>query len=534
MKLKKPNLKLQTIITLLVCCVIAISLLVTDLLISAKVANSTEKNLEDKAKDIARIVANSPPIIEALSGKKDEKVIQEMAENVKKLTNVEYVVVMDMNQTRKSHPDISKLGKHFVGDDAAEALKGHEYVSTAEGTLGMALRAFTPVFTSDGKQVGVVAVGILLNNVQQVVAQSRVIIYIGVGFGFLAGVIGAVLLARSIKKTMFGLEPAEISKLLEERSAMLQSVREGILAVDKDSRITLINEEAKSIFSRAGITNPLGKKVEECIQNTRLDHVLETGEAELDQEQELKGITLLTNRIPILVKGETVGAIATFRDKTEIRILAEQLTGVKLYADALRAQTHEFMNKLHIILGMVHMEYYKELAEYINSIADKYQEQVGFVIRHIKDPVLDGFILGKISYSREIEVQLTLSEECYVPEPEEREITHEVVTILGNLVDNAMEAVKDYKTKIVDINLVYEEEILTIEVSDSGPGISDELKNQIFVKGYSTKGDNRGLGLYLVQRSVERLGGNMQVFSEVGSGTTFIIDLPYKSKDGVE
>ena len=534
MRLKIPKLRLQTTITLLVCGVIAMSLLVTDLLISQKVANNTEKNLEDKAANIARIVANSPPIIEALSGKRDEKVIQEIADNVKNMTSVEYVVVIDMNGVRKSHPDISKLGKHFVGGDVADALKGHEYVSTAQGTLGMSLRAFTPIFAPDGRQVGVVAVGILLNNVQQAVAQSRTIIYIGVGFGFLVGVIGAMLLARSIKKTMFGLEPSEISKLLEERSAMLHSVREGILAVDKDSRITLINEEAMRVFSRAGITNPIGKKVEECIENTRMNHVLQSGQAELDQEQEIKGIKLLTNRIPILVKGETVGAIATFRDKTEIRLLAEQLTGVRLYADALRAQTHDFMNKLHIILGMAHMKYYDELAEYINSIANKYQAQVGFVIRHIKDTVLAGFILGKMSYSREIKVEFILAEECFVPEPEERELTHELVTILGNLVDNAMEAVKDCKSKIINLNLVYEEDILTIEVSDTGPGITDEMKNEIFIKGYSTKGDNRGLGLYLVQKSVERLDGNIEIFSEIGNGTTFIIYLPYKSKDDVE
>lgn len=534
MKLKKPSLKLQTTITLLVCGVIAMSLLVTDLLIGAKVASSTEKNLADKATNIARIVANSPEIIEALSGKKDEKVIQEIAGNIKKVTNVEYVVVIDMNEIRKSHPDVDKLGKHFVGGDVGDALKGHEYVSTAQGTLGMSLRAFTPIFAADGKQIGVVAVGILLNNVQQAVAQSRTIIYIGVAFGFLVGVIGAMLLAKSIKKTMFGLEPSEIAKLLEERSAMLHSVREGILAVDKDSRITLINDGALSIFSKAGITNPMGKKVEECIQNTRLNYILQSGQPELDQEQELKGITLLTNRIPIVVKGKTVGAIATFRDKTEIRILAEQLTGVRLYADALRAQTHEFMNKLHIILGMLHMKCYDRLAEYINSIASKYQEQVGFVIRHLKDPVLAGFILGKMSYSRENKVEFILSEDCFVPEPKERETTHELITILGNLIDNAMEAVKDCESKTVSLDLFYEEDILTIEVSDTGPGIDDELKNQIFVKGYSTKGDNRGLGLYLVQKSVERLNGDIEIFSIAGKGTTFTIYLPYKSKDDVE
>lgn len=534
MRLKKPNLKLQTTITLLVCGVIAMSLLVTDLLISTKVAVTTEKNLADKSRNIARIVASSQPIIEALTGKRDEQVIQQIASNTQNITNVEYVVVMDMNEIRKSHPDVNMIGKHFVGGDAEDALKGHEYVSTAQGTLGMSLRAFTPIFASDGKQVGVVAVGISLDDVQKAVAQGRIIIYIGVAFGFLVGVIGAMLLAKSIKKTMFGLEPSEIAKILEERSAMLNSVREGILAVDKDSRITLINEEAMRVFSRAGITNPIGKKVEECIQNTRLNHILQSGQAELDQEQEIEGVKILTNRIPILVKGKTVGAIATFRDKTEIRMLVEQLSGVRLYADALRAQTHEFMNKLHIILGMVHMKCYDELVEYINSIASKYQEQVGFVIRHIKDPVLAGFILGKMSYSREVKVEFILSEECFVPEPEEREITHELVTILGNLVDNAMEAVKDCKSKIVNLDLVYEDDILTIEVSDTGSGISDELKNEIFVRGYSTKGDNRGLGLYLVQKTVERLGGDIEIFSEIGNGTTFTIYLPYKSKDGVE
>ena len=419
------------------------SLLATDLLISAKVSISTEKNLADKASNIAHIVANSPTIIEALSGKRDEKDIQELSNRIRKLSNVEFIVVTDMEGIRKSHPEVDKLGKHFVGGDDAEALKGHEYISTAEGTLGMSLRAFVPVFTSDGKQVGVVVVGILLNTVQQAVSQNRTIIYFGIGLGFIVGVIGAMLLAQSIKKTMFGLEPSEISKLLEERNAMLYSVREGVMAVDENSRITLVNEEAVRIFGAAGITNLIGEKVEECIPNTRLDQVLKAGQAEFDQEQHLKGINILTNRMPILVNGKIVGAISTFRDKTEIKLLAEQLTGVKQYADALRAQTHEFMNKLHIILGMVNMKYYDELADYINSIAGKYQDEVGFIVRHIKDPVLAGFILGKMSYAREINVTLNVCEDCFVPEPENPELTHELVTILGNLVENAIEAVKD-------------------------------------------------------------------------------------------
>lgn len=534
MKLKKPILNLQTTITLLVCGVIAISLLVTNILISERVEKNTEKNLSDKAIHVARIVANSPTIIDGLNGKRNENVIQEFTNKIKTLTGVEFVVVIDTNGIRKSHPDINKVGKHFVGGDDEAALKGQEYVSTGNGTLGKSLRAFVPIFDSNGKQVGAVAVGILMNDVLQAVAQSRVIIYFGIGFGFLVGIFGAMLLARKIKNTMFGLEPSEIARILEERSAMLQSVREGILAVDKNSNVTLVNEEAEKIFSKVGIKNIVGKEVEECVPNTGMKHVLETGQSELDQEQDLGGVKLLANRIPIVVKGEIVGAISTFRDKTELKLLAEQLTGVRAYADALRAQTHEFMNKLHIVLGMVHMKYYDELEEYINSIASNYQVEVGLVVKRIKDPVLAGFILGKMSYARESNAKFTLSERSYVPDPENSELTHELVTILGNLVDNALDAVKYSEDKIVTMELAYDNQFLVVEVSDTGSGISDNLKEEIYKNGFSTKGNNRGLGLYLVEKSVERLGGTIELFSELGEGTTFEIYLPYKCKDGVE
>ncbi|ADK16873.1 two-component system sensor histidine kinase DcuS [Clostridium autoethanogenum] len=531
MRIKKPRLTLQTTITLLVCGVVAISLLVTDVLISAKISSNAEKNLSNKASYIARMAASSPTIIESLSDKKNEKIIQELANKIRKSTDVEFVVVTDMKGIRKSHPDINQLGKHFVGGDDVEVLKGHEYVSTAEGTLGKSLRAFVPIFTADGKQVGMVCVGISLNTVQQAVSQSRMIIYLGIGIGFIVGVIGAMLLAKSIKKTMFGLEPWKIAKLLEEQNAMLYSIREGVITVDENCRITLVNEEAARIFNKAGITNLIGEKAEDCVPNTRLNHILKTGQPEFDQVQDLRGIKILTNRMPILVNKKIVGAISTFRDKTEMKVLAEQLTGVKQYAGALRAQTHEFMNKLHVILGMLHMKCYDELTNYINGIANKYQEEIGFIVRHVKDPVLAGFILGKMSYAREINVKLKVCEDCFIPEPENPELTHEVVTILGNLLENAVEAVKDSKEKIINLTLLYEKETLTIEVNDSGSGIDEDTKEKLFIKGYSTKGNDRGLGLYLVQKSVERLGGEIEIYSELGKGTLFSIYIPYKSKE---
>lgn len=288
-------------------CKLDLGCLVTDILISRNVADNTQKGLEEKAINTARIVAHSPIVVEGLSGQRDDREIQTFANEIARLSNVQFVVVFDMNGIRKSHPDINKVGQKFVGGDEGPVLKGQEHISVARGTLGMSLRAFTPVFTADGKQVGAVAVGILLNNVEQAVAQSRSMTYFGVAFGLLIGIVGAVLLAKKIKSIMFGLEPSEIAKLLQERSAMLESVREGILVVDRRARITLVNTEAMRLLNQAGINEPIGQDVEECVPNTLLKSVLETGRAELDHEDDLKGITLLSNNVPLYVNDLRVG-----------------------------------------------------------------------------------------------------------------------------------------------------------------------------------------------------------------------------------
>ncbi|SMC95870.1 DcuS/MalK family sensor histidine kinase [Sporomusa malonica] len=535
MKANKPVIGLQTKITLLVCGVVAMALLVTNVLISSNVFASTQKALNEKATDIAQIIARSEVVIEALSGRRDEMEIQAFAEEIRSVTKVEFIVVIDMNSIRKSHPDSSKVGQQFVGGDEKAALSGQKYTSMASGTLGPSLRAFAPIVTRDGKQVGAVAVGILLNDVQHAVDKSRMFIYLAVVFGLMVGAVGALLLARSIKKTLFGLEPIAIAKLLEERSAMLLSVREGIIAVDKNARITLVNGEAIRLLQQAGIQgDPVGKDVESFVPNTRLSDVLKTGCAELDQEQDLKGITLLTNRVPVCVDGEIAGAIATFRDKTEIRQLAEQLTGVRNYAEALRAQAHEFMNKLHVILGMVRLQCYDQLADYIKNVAQHYQSEVGFVVRRIKDQVLAGFLLGKLSHAREAGVDLILSEESFLPEPADTEVAQELVTVVGNLVNNALEAVASSNVKRVGVDCIYNEGILHIAVADTGPGVTKEQQQLLFAKGYSTKNGNRGLGMFLVKRSLERIGGTIEVFSEIGEGTRFVVRVPYRIKGDAE
>ncbi len=530
MKKRKRLWNLWKTITLLVCTVVIFSLLVTDILISHNVERTTEDSQAEKAKTIAHIVANDSIVIDGLIGKADITAIQTYTNRILKNTGVQFIVVMDMNGIRKSHPNPQKIGHHFIGGDEGPALKGKEHVSLAEGTLGISMRVFVPVFSETGEQLGAVAVGISADNVKERVKESRHIIYIGVGVGVLVGIIGAILLARHIKKSLFGLEPHRIAKILEERNTMLQSVKEGIIAVDKEANVTLINNEAKRLFKKSGLEEDfIGKDVELYMPNSRIKEVLQTGEVQLNEEQNIYGITIVTNRVPLYVKGEIVGAIATFRDKTEIRKLAEELTGIRLYAEALRAQSHEFMNKMHVVLGLTHMKQYEELQKYISGMVSEHQYEIGGIMKRIKSPVFAGFLLGKLSYAREKNIKLIISEDSYMPEIEDESITHELITIVGNLIDNALEAVANCEKKQVEIEIQYGDTLI-ITVQDTGKGIQEEEIGALFTKGYSTKGDNRGYGLYLVTESIQRINGEIHVYSLVGKGTTITIEIP-KGRD---
>lgn len=532
MKKRTPTLSLSLSIALFCWLVVAIALGIADIIINERLTEEAQQNATQKSMKIARFAATAPLVIEALSGKRNEADIQVFTDEILRVSDVNFITVINQDRLRESHPNPEKIGDYYEENDADPAFAGEEVTSIRKGSLGVSIRAFSPVFAADGHEIGVVLVGILVENVQENIAKSRTGLYAGVGAGMLVGAFGALLLARKIKKIMFGLEPVAIAHLFEERNAILHSVREGVLAVDKDSCVTIVNEEARHLFARAAIyQDPIGQKVDEQIPNTRLQKVLESGEAELDQEQDLNGIAIWANRVPIIVDGEVVGAVATFRDKTEIRTLAEKLTGVSLYADALRAQTHEFMNKLHVIQGMIRLQCFDRLNNYINQIAGNYQLEVGSVIRKIKDPVLAGFLLGKISVAKESGIAVALSESSLLPESAEAECVHDLITILGNLIDNSFDALQDRPLPQISLHFALNNEILTIEVKDSGAGIPPAEHDRIFTAGYSSKGARRGFGLFLVKQCIDRLNGTIAVSSIVEEGTAIKVTIPYNCKE---
>jgi CitB family two-component system sensor histidine kinase MalK len=523
--------KLQTKIIFLTFAVVVVALLATNILISQNVEIDAQKGTGRKATSIAHLIAQSPLVIEGLAAGKNISDMQTYANESGIAADVEYIVILDMEGIRKTHPDSDKIGKKFVGGDEAAALAGSEYISVAEGTLGNALRAFVPVYSPEGKQVGVVVVGVLMDDIRTLEKETQKALIAAIIIGMLIGILGAYLLSQNVKKILFGLEPEAIAKRLEERNAMLQSVYEGILAVDTEGIITLVNAEAiRMLGLTRGDHSPVGKSITHYVPNTKMLEVIESKIAQLDQEQDFHGSPVIANCLPMVVHGEVVGAISTFRDKTEVKDLAEQLTGVRDYVDALRAQAHEFMNQLHVILGLVKLKSYPQLATYINKIASEHEAEINFVAKRIREPVLAGFILSKLSLSREKNVKMHVAEESYVPQPQDDGIVHELVTIIGNLIENAFDAVSNTTYKEVELHMYYDQGSLFIHVSDTGEGISPDISTTLFDKGISSKEGNRGFGLYLVQSSLERLEGTIEFETRPGEGTVFMVEIPYEVK----
>ena len=525
---RKRTMKLSTLVTLMLCSVIGSVLLVVYALYFVQIANVTREGVKDTAMAVARTLADEPEIQRALSMPVGSQTVQDLAQAVQRRNDLLFVVVTDMDGIRLSHREASEVGKHFIGDDLIPALHGRENVSVNHGVLAEALRVFTPVFDARHQQIGVVAIGISLSKVDKQISHSRWGLLLTMLFSAMVGSLGIWALVRVLKRILFGLEPYEISTLFEQRQAMLQSLKEGVIAVDREGNITLANQAARQMLLS---TNNHGTRdIRHTPLFADLQTVLQSGQPLSDQEIGCNGHLLLCNSVPVRGQDGVIGAVSTFRDKTEISQLLQRLDGMVNYVDALRAHSHEFMNKLHVILGLLNMKRYDTLEEYVLQTAEGYQNDIGTLQHQIQTPVVAGFLLGKINRAREAGVILTLANESLVPDnPNQQQVTA-LVTILGNLIENALDAMTDQSDGEIGLLLHYQNGWLSAEVSDDGPGISPEHIDAIFYKGYSTKGENRGVGLFLARQQCENLGGSITVESEPGVFTQFFVQLPWDSE----
>lgn len=524
---RKRPMKLNTLVTLMVCAIIGSVLLVVFALYSVQITRATRDDVKDTALGIARTLADSPEIQRGLMQAPQENIIQPIAQAVTKRNDLLFTVVTDMRGIRYSHPNEALLGLHFIGDDLTPALEGKENVSVNRGALAEALRVFTPVYDAQHEQIGVVVVGISLNKVEEQIARGRLNAVWTILFSIFMSSMAIWGLVRVLKRILFGLEPYEISALFEQRQAMLQSLREGVLAVDIHGRVTMINQTAREI-----LLLPSGKQTENTSAPLLaiLRDVSKTGVARQDQEISCNGRLLLCNMVPVKSQDRVIGAITTFRDKTEVSQLMQRLDGMVNYVDALRAHTHEFMNKLHVILGLLNIKRYDKLEEYILQTAHHYQTDIGTIQSKVKSPVVAGFLLGKINRAKEAGVTLTLADESQIPDTASEEQVAVLITALGNLIENALDAMEGQQEGEISLLLHYQNGWLSCEVSDDGPGIDPTQLESIFTKGFSTKGENRGVGLFLARQQIQNLGGDISVESEPGVFTQFFVHIPWDSE----
>ncbi|HHT0498321.1 TPA: sensor histidine kinase [Raoultella planticola] len=519
------RMKLSTAVTLMISSVIGSVLLLVYALWFIQISDTTRDGVKDTALAVARTFSDMPEVKQALAQPPQSGLIQPLALAITRRNDLLYAVVTDMHGVRYSHPNARLIGKRFIGEDIQPAFAGKENVAVNHGVLAPALRVFTPVFNDRQQQIGVVVVGISLSKVDEQIAKGRWDVLLTVLFSALVCGIGTWSLVRGLKRVLLGLEPQEISTQFQQRQAMLHSLKEGVVAVDVEGRVTLINPAASEIL----LSGP-GKEIAHTPLLADLHEVLQTGEPIYDRELGCNGFLLISNTVPVRSQNAIVGAISTFRDKTEVSQLLQRLDGMVNYVDALRTTSHEFMNKLHVILGLLNMKSYDKLEEYVLQTAHTYQADIGEIQHRIKSPVVAGFLIGKIQRAKERGFTLNLAEESLVPDcPNEKQVTV-LVTVLGNLIENALDAMSGQSEGEVGLLLHYQNGWLSGEVSDDGPGIPPANIDAIFNKGFSTKGENRGVGLFLASQQLRELGGTLAVESEPGVFTQFFVHLPWDSK----
>jgi len=486
-----------------------------------------EDQLGKRVLAVSQTIASMPEVASLLEAQDPEGKLQVLAEEIREKTGAQFIVIGDRQEKRYSHPDPNKIGKTMVGGDNDRALQqGLTYTSRAVGTLGLSLRGKVPIFDADKNIIGIVSVGYLDENINQMIAGRGAIIITSNIILVILGVLIAVLLARSFKHAIFGLEPHEIGRMFEERSAILGSIREGIVAINKDGYITMINQAAKKTLGLNSDQDYLNQPIEDVVPETGILDVLRTGESQLDWEHRVGDKEIIVNRVPIWHDDKVMGVVSSFREKDEIDILAKELSQVQGYAEMLRHQTHEYSNKLHTISGLIQLEAYDKAIELIGSETSGYQDLLQFLVSAVPDPLVAGCILGKYNRAKELNIQLNVDRHSNFSDVPDWINKEKIVTVLGNLLDNAYQAVTPLseEKRVVNLSLTDLGNDLIFEVEDSGQGIADEVAGHIFEKGVSTSDEKgKGIGLYLVKDILSYINGHITVNKSDLGGVLFTV-----------
>lgn len=511
---------LATQLLLLQVVVVALSVIAGTAISFWIVSNQINHEYERRSLAIGHAVAEMPDVIEAFGSANPARVIQPIAEAIRISTGASFVVVADRNGIRYSHPNPARLGEH-VSTDPSQALSGQEYAGVQTGTLGASVRGKVPIFSQDRKVIGMVSVGFLEDKVAASLADSIPILGLSALLSFALGFGGSAILARRLRRQTFGLGPRDIRSLLEEREAVLHSIREGVLVTDASGRVVLANDEATRLLSLDEST--IGRPVDEVIAAGPMRDVLTGARSGADQLVAAGDRVLVVNRIATTVRGERVGAVATLRDRTELEGTLRELDTERSLAHALRTQAHEFFNKLHVVSGLLELGRVDDAVGLISSTTHVHQELVDRVREKIGDPNLAALLLAKASVASERGVDFRLTGDAHLAEGVVD--ARDLIMVVGNLVENAIDAAVGTANAWVEL-WIRDENGVQIRVRDSGPGFSEARAAEMWREGFTTKrgSAHHGLGLTLVRQVAERRGGSVR--ASANGVTEFSVRLP--------
>ena len=531
----RVNLKMKMI--LLIGILIIAIITVIGVFMNYFMSDVLENEMGDRALSVAESVARIPALAEAFEHEDPASIINPIVAPILEATDAEFIVVGNTEEIRYAHPEDDHIGKKMVGGDNERALiHGESYNSKAVGSLGSSLRAKVPVYL-DEKIVGVVSVGFLVNDVQTIIRnythQSWLVLFIiaGVAIG------GAILIASYIKKVLYGMEPEEITHLLLQKESILQSTHEGIIALNEKGFIMMMNTAAQQLLFQKEITayQYVGKRIEEFSPNNQLQGLFNSVDGQANKEMVIGNHIVFVNTVPIYFEETYIGTVSTLRSKTEIELLTKELTNVKQYANALRAQTHEFSNKLYTILGLLQLDEKEQVIEFIQKESNMQKKWIHLLIQQVTDPLVSSLLLGKLNQANELGIDLKIVPDSILASHLSERQREALLTALGNLIDNAMDAVQIKHPSKQHISIFFTDigNDIIFEIEDSGDGILEEHAHKLFDQGFSSKeGLHRGFGLALTKQMLAEVDGDLYVEEGELGGACFVVSIPKKSPEG--
>ncbi|MFC5212222.1 ATP-binding protein [Streptomyces coerulescens] len=483
-----------------------------------------------QAKAVAQSIADAPSVREAIRTADPTAELQPYALRVQRDAEVDFVTIMNTKGIRWTHPDEEQIGQHFRGH-TARALRGEPFTETYTGTLGPSVRAVVPIY--DGGRdpehiVGLVSAGIRVEAISKRV-QDQLTALIGVAAGALAlGAIGTYVINARLRRHTHGMNAAELSRMHDYHQAALHAVREGLLMLDGQFRVALINDGGRELLGVAG--DVVGRSVAELGLPAPLTGALLASEPRVDEVYLTDERVLVVNTSPVS-GGERRGTVVTLRDVTELQSLMGELDSERGFTQALRSQAHEAANRLHTVVSLIELGRAEEAVEFATAELELAQALTDQVVAAVSEPVLAALLLGKTAQANERGVELVVSEDSRLDDgllPDTLP-ARDLVTILGNLIDNAVDAAQGSVGARVTVTAYAEGGELVLRVSDTGAGVDPALGETVFQRGFSTKPagpGGRGLGLALVRQAVARHQGVLSVAEADGGGAVFEVRMP--------